>query len=583
MKIQKLEQKLKKQKNKIGLVGGTVEVDEYDEAEHPVSASISPKGWNIQVSVRKGFDPIKDKRQKAYARVKKIENGLETLILHVGGLHEPAHWELPVDSDKGCPYDEYNHDKILEAMKQVLPEDKKQHAGYIANVFEDIIINPRCREWNGDFSGQVLFWDWEGINTKEKGREHYTSVYEAFVKLNMYLWGDNLDRCLLKRHYSNDKKIDSAVQKIIDDLKLQENSQDTAYLFNRQKWPKMAGKFARNLADLLDEAPIERLSAFDSGEGNGNEKEEKSGNGIEQKAKTKEGKEEVAYSRHIADEKPSTNMTNYEHLDSVYRRLAKDIPVQVEAITREQSLEIAPLNYRPFDFEVDDPVKIKPSKIVLTDEGINFGVPKQPLTVDQRSKVQRRSFPDFKMIVLDNSGSMKEAPDGSGNIGKTNSIPWGDNSKYHYALLGFYGMENFLQRQGIAQYIHHGLSLFSSQTRYREADFRGLDSVRKHALSPEWGSTRLDAKVLTDALKGRESFVLSMSDGEIGNWSSVKDEFKTLAKNNYFAHIQIGSGTRFTSDLESWSIPVFYVTSGEDLSKLMVNVTKDAYEKFVRQ
>jgi len=585
MIIKNLRQKLYEQKNRVGLVGGTVEVEEYDEMEHPVSASISPKGWNIQVSIRKGFNPIKDRRQRAYARVKKIEDGLETLILHVGGLHEPAHWELPVDSDKGCPYDVYNHDKIFEAVKKTLHDDKKQHAGLLTNAFEDTIINPRCKEWNEDFSGQVLFWDWEGINAKEKGLENYTHLYEAFVKLNMYLWGDNVDRALLKRHYSNDKKVDNAVQKVIADLGLQEDIQDTVCLFNKQRWPVMAERFTRNLADLLEnQPPIERLSAFDSGEGNSDDSEQKDqpGNGLEQKAGTREGKEEIAFGRYASDEEQSINITSYEQLDSLYRRLAKDIPVQVEAMTRKHSLEISPLNYRAFDPEIDDPAKIKPSKIVLNDEGINFGVPNQPLIISEKSKIQRRSFPDFKMIVLDNSGSMAEAPDGSDNVGRTSFIPWGDNSKYHFALLGFYGVENFLQRQGIAQYINHGLSLFSSQTRYKESNFQGLDEVRKQALSPDWGVTSLDSKVLTDALSGRESFVLSISDGAIGNWGSVKSEFETLARNNYFAHIQIGGRTSFTTDLESWEIPVFYVSSGEDLSKLMVNVTKDAYEKFTK-
>ena len=74
-----------------------------------LSSPTSSKG------VKKGFNPIADKRQKAYARKKKIQDGLETLLTHVGILHEPAHWELPVDSGKGCPFDVYWHDKILES------------------------------------------------------------------------------------------------------------------------------------------------------------------------------------------------------------------------------------------------------------------------------------------------------------------------------------------------------------------------------------------------------------------------------------------------------------------------------------
>lgn len=587
--INTLKQKLYDQKNKIGLVGGTVDVQEYDEMDHAIVAGISPKDWSTKVSIRKGFDPVKDSRQRAYARVKKIDDGLERMTLDVG-LHECIHWEAPVDSGKGCPYNEYWHDKIVEAVKQNLPADKQNQASYVANAFEDAVINPRGREWrkgqDSNFSGQVLFWDWEGISCKEKGLEHFTPAYEAFVKLNMHLWGDNVDRALLKRHYANSEQVDTAVKNIVKDLGLQENTENTSYLFNKNKWKQMAGAFAKHMAPLLDQAPQERLSAYDSEseEGNGGQEgQEPSGNGIEQKVGTREGKEKIAFGRYASNETHSPNITSYEQLDSLYRTLARDIPVNVEAMTRQHSLQIAPLNYRAFDHEKDDPTKIKPSKIVLNGNGINFGVPNQPLTVVQKSKIQRKSFPDFKMVVLDNSRSMADSPDGSGNTGKTNFIPWGDNSKYHFALLGFYGIENFLQRQGVAQYINHGLLLFSSSTRYKEANFQGLDDVRKHALSPEWGSTRLDAKVLKDALKGRESFVLSISDGGLGNWDSTRNDFRTLAENNYFAHIQIGSGTSFTSDLESWRIPVFYVNSGKDLSKLMVNVTKDVYEKFTKQ
>mgnify|MGYP001561565076 CR=1 FL=1 len=584
--IQELRKKLHEQKNRVGLVGGTVEIEEFDKTNHNISASINPKGWKIKVSVKKGFNPIQDNRQRAYARAKKIVDGLETLVMHVGGLHEPAHWELPVDSQRGCPYNIYWHDKILEAVKNGLPDNKKGMASYVANAFEDVIINPRCREFNHDFSGQVLFWDWEGLSLKEKGKQHYTPFYEAFVKLNLHLFGDNKDRALVNRHYANTQQVDEAVKKTINDLGLQENTQDTAYLFRRASWPIMAEKFARNLADLLEQAPEERLSAFsrDSDSCEGEDKDgESSGNGIEQKAGTKEGKEEIAYGRYSGKEKHSPNLTSFEQLDSLYRKLARDIPVEVEAMAREQGLQIAPLNYRPFDDEKDDPQRMKISKLFLIDQGLRFGHANEPLAVMAKSKVQLKSFPNFKMIVLDNSGSMKQASDGSGNVGNTSFIPWGDNSKYHHALLGFYGVENFLQRQGIAQYIKHGLSLFSSETRYAEADFQGSEAVRKRALSPEWGNTRIDAGVLKQALQGRESFVLSLSDGGIENWQTERDEFRGLISNNYFAHIQIGEANEFTRDLESWNVPVFYVHSAKDLSRLMVKTTKDVYHQFVRK
>lgn len=587
MTLQTLKQKLHEAKNKIGLVGGSLNIQEYDEAKQNVAAHITPEGWNIEITLRKGFEPVSDKRQKAFARKKKIANGLETLLTDILN-HECGHWELPFGTEKGCPYDVYHHDKILEAVKSALPQDKLRHAVYVANVFEDVLVNARAKEFKGDFSGQVLFWDNEGLNANQHGQKGYTPFYEAFVRLNMHTIGDKLDTALLKRHYTANKGIEKAVDEVVRELGLPKDvtkaKEGTAPLFDKEKWPAMASKFAKCLAPLLEQAPTERLSAFDKGEGGEGEKgqeQPQAGNGIDQKMGTPEGTEEIAYGRYSGNERLSRNIPKFEQLDALYKRLAKDITVRVDSMTRTQSLPVATLTYRPFDEEKDDPVKVKASKLVLTDQGLTFSYPNQPLVINSRFKMQRKSFPDFKMVVLDSSGSMKQGIDG--NQGSTNVIPWGDNSKYHYALLGFYGIENFLQRQGIAPYIMHGVSLFSNNTRYREADFNGIEDVRKLALSPEFGDTYIDAKTLSEALRGRQSFVLSISDGEIGNWDSEKSEFGRLAANNYYGHIQLGGDTQFTQDLKSWKVPVFYVRSGRDLSHLMVDIAKRQYEQFTKQ
>ena len=595
---QRTIQELNRIKNRIGLVSGSLHINEYDDAQENISAHINPHNWNIEINLNRDFEPIKNRIQKAYARKKEIGNGKKQLLEDVL-YHELAHWEMPFGSENGCPYDTYNHDLILEAIKQALPEDKQVHASYVANAFEDLLINARCKEYTGNFSGFVLFYDEQGEKVKElKGKqEKYTPFYDAFVKLNMFLWGDESDKKLLRRHFSNSKEVEDAVGKVIQELNLEQRVErdnkgkviDTKGLFDRQEWPGMARRFASAVEPLLEQMPLEALSPFSAPytggggeqEQEGEDEQEQARNGIEQKMKSKQGKEEIAYGRYTNNEPLSPNITDYEQLDSLYRRLARAIPVNVEAITKEQSLPITPLNFREFDDEKDDIRKIKPTKLFANEKGITFGYPKENITVIERSKVQRRSFPDFKMVVLDNSGSMADGVDGS--EGNTTFIPWGDNSKYHYALLGFYGIENFLQMQGIAQYIGHGLSLFSSSTRYDEADFRGIQKLRKLALSPEFGSTRLDAHTLVDALKGRESFVLSISDGEIGNWHEAKPEFEKLARDNYFAHIQIGYENQFTRDLEQAGFPVFYVNSGDELSRLMVNVATNTYRRFVRE
>lgn len=589
-KIKQLEQKLNQEKNKFGLVGAKpAKVQEFDDADYDISAHINPHDWGIEVNLKTGYNPIKDVRQKRYAKIKKISDGLEQVILQVGSGHEVAHWELPFGSGKGCPMDVYNHDKIVEAVKNGLSENKNndETAKYIANMFEDTIINPRVKEYFGDFSGQILFWDNEGLRTeKQTGQKGFTPLHEAFVKTNLHLFGDKWDKVFLKRHYTDNKEVEKAVEQIIKNCDFPEDIQDTTPLFDKSTWTKRAEEYAKAISPLIEEQlPQERMSAYkyspDDGHSSPDAQKYTSGNGIEQKVKTREGKEEIAYGRYKAGEGLSPNIEKFEQLDALYMRLAKDIPVKVEAISRESSMKISPLNYRAFDSEKDNPLKIKTSKFFFNEDGFNFAYPNQQLTINYKQKVQRKSFPNFKMVLIDDSGSMKSGINGS--KGNTNSIPFGDNSKYHFALLGYYGIENFLQKQGIAPYINHGVSLFADDTRFKKGTYNDLIETRKLLLNPIWGGTSLDAKTLKNALEGEQSFFLSISDGEVGNWNSEKDEIKKLAEQNYFAHIQLGSGTNMTEDLESWRMPVFYVNSGEDLTKLMVDITKNTYHPFVQE
>ncbi len=586
-KIQELEEKLNVEKNKYGLVGAKrARVKEFDDVKYNVSAHINPQNWEIEVNLKKGYNPIQDSKQKAYARVKKINDGLETIVLEVGSGHEVAHWELPFGSGKGCPMDVYNHDKILEGVKKGLPEDKKEHAKDVANMFEDTMINPRVKEYFGDFSGQILFWDGEGLRAeKEMEQKGFTPLYEAFVKINLHLFGDKWDKSFLKRHYTKNPQVEKAVKEVVKNLNLEEDIKDTTPLFEKENWPLMAEYYAKAISPLLDKMPSERFSAYDSppnqgSDGQGNP-EQKTGNGVEEKVKTKEGKEEIAYGRYVSGDGLSPNFQDFEQLDALYQRLAKDIPVKVESVTMDSSMEISPLNYRPFDSEKDNPLKIKTSKFFINQDGVNFAYPNKSLTIDYRQKIQRKSFPHFKMVLVDNSGSMKDGI--NGDEGDTSFIPFGNNSKYHYALLGYYGIENFLQNQGISPYIDHGVSLFSSQTRFKKGSYNELTDTRKLLLHPDWGSTNLDAKVLKDALEGDESFFLSISDGSVDNWKSEKSKIKKLIEKNYYAHIQLGGKTNMSEDLESWGMPVFYVNSGKDLSKLMVDITKNTYHPFVQE
>ena len=111
-----------------------------------------------------------------------------------------------------------------------------------------------------------------------------------------------------------------------------------------------------------------------------------------------------------------------------------------------------------------------------------------------------------------------------------------------------------------------------------------MRKIHEFLLSPDFGgNTQLNASVLKEALEGKESFVLSLSDGEIGDWDTERDAIRELQKKVYWAHIQIGPATAVTRDLKSWGVNVSYVNKGDDLASAMINVTKKNYDRFVRQ
>ena len=80
---------------------------------------------------------------------------------------------------------------------------------------EDVLDNVNARR-NTRHAGQILFWNNEGLENNKK----FTDFYEAFVKINLDLFGNAEDNTLLKRFYSNNDKIQKAVKefKVLENL-----------------------------------------------------------------------------------------------------------------------------------------------------------------------------------------------------------------------------------------------------------------------------------------------------------------------------------------------------------------------------
>ena len=88
---------------------------------------------------------------------------------------------------------------------------------------------------------------------------------------------------------------------------------------------------------------------------------------------------------------------------------------------------------------------------------------------------------------------------------------------------------------------------------------------------------------LRKAVQGDDTFLLSLSDGDLHNWGQIKNDYKALVTGCAAAHIQIGGKNRFSRDLESWGIPVYYVQGGDDLTHLMVKVASDKYKGYGKE
>lgn len=587
-----LVRELNRVKNENGLVGGPLKVLQVDNADSNVSACINPHDWSIELKVKKGWNPLPDKRVKSYSTKRNLEDALWSVCRDVV-LHEVGHWELPRGSEMGCPYSVDFHDQILDGVTKVLkPKKLEGCAHYVSNALEDLINNTNVKG-KTSFAGQVLFWYDQGLSIPNK---KFTPFYESFVLLNMYCFGDNIDEELVSRFYTGDKKVVKAVKELIKSfvLKRHDRENNIKSLFDKESWGEMSETFARITLPLLEQQlPSESLFGTGSeapGKSEQNKKQEgqSAGSSFDKKLSQPREREKICAGRFASGGSCPSYMDSFEYLDKVYTSLARSIPVQVDSFNESLSFPVAKHGWRWFDPEQDDANKVKLSRVGLQEDGsVGFKVGRHELTVDYPYRKNVKGFPKLKVAIIDTSDSMKESLGGRSVVMNPESPEerqWNSDCKYHYALVGWYGIQRFLESQHIAQYVDNSVVNFSDNTRTSgRKSWRDLNVVKKLLFSPQFGGTTLDERVINQELSDDDCFVLSLSDGDIQNWDSVKESFKKNVVGKKYAHIHLGSANKFTSDLKRWGVPVYFVKSGEDLSRLMVKVTGDQYKSYARE
>src|SRR3989344_5422283 len=568
-----LKDRLELVKNRIGLVGTRLDFAQPLSGKG-ISEHITSDWREVVIRIKKFLDFCPDDETRRFLEKKANTTPLETLATDLL-YHGCGHRELPTYTGMGCPYTVQYHDLILDGISRALKEKRKQGLeAYVANAFEDVLNNTNVRS-HTPHVGQILFWNNEGLES-ETGV--YPAFYEAFVKINLGLMGSAEDATLLKRFCTNDSKVQAAVQQFKTYLKrtlgtpslvrLHEKDSLVKKLFTKEGWPEMAYQFALATADLLEQHPQLRLCFGMADDGNHFDKE----------MKIPAVREDLAEGRYKAGLPTSEHTDPLLQLDALYRKISRAIPVETADYTRASGISL--VHYGRRDLREDEMIRPQRIKGVGVDDNgeLTLRMARHQLQYPAQYKVHPQKFPKLKVALLDRSGSMGLSPDNDMNVGDKTFIPWGDRSKYHFALKGIYGIDNFLERQGISPYVQSEVISFSGGMQTSGRGMFRHEEERRLLLRKPSGGTSLTAAILQDSA-AEKCFLVSISDGDISNWSSEREAYKRAIEHADYCHIHIGPPNTFTQDLESWGFPVKYVKGDDDLSTLLLDVTAHYYKR----
>jgi len=283
-------------------------------------------------------------------------------------------------------------------------------------------------------------------------------------------------------------------------------------------------------------------------------------------------KQKIAHERYKEGKGPASYREFQEQLYDLYKAISKEIRIETSHYTASQSMPLVHFGRR---FAKEDERKFKFKGVKFKENG-ELGLRTAKFSIDfpVAFKKHPQRFPKFKLISMDRSGSMGLSPNNTSDVGDKSFIPWGDKSKYHFGLKGYFGIDNFFESQGIAPYIESCVLGYSG-----ESAIRGKSGiVARQLLVEPSGGTSLDIEGLEKELE-EQAMVMSISDGE---FSINREEKERLTKKLEFcdyAHIQIGDETEYSSFIKQLGKPVITVRGDDDLSNAMVSFVSNHYRK----
>jgi hypothetical protein len=591
----------------------------------PVTAEIDPDTWDAKFVVREGFEFKQSPELLRYLERQNITEPLR-VVLENAAYHEMGHWEFPRGGKFGCPYDKPTYyasfiEPIFEELSKngKFGEDLcKIMATRIANAVSDVIDNfnvqRQLTQRGKKYSGLPLFWYLQG---QENGK--YSEEYTLFVKLNLAVSGTKPDYKLLERFMVENPELGKAVSRL-KAIFTEER------IYTKENWEILAREYTKELLKFIkEEKPRHQYSPGDPTacpKGNpipspkkdgeeqdgdpGKEKGESLGKGKETSEKPDKDPETGGVGSGEEQEEPGEGepftkddvpelgedlkpgeieeiisgrkagqgipfyIKTEKALDAYYRSLAKKIPIEAGGDLPTAELPLISLVREPYDEDTHSLEDISPGKLYVDPirRIIIPSVTKTKISVDVPLIREKRNLPECVFALIDSSGSMMMGE------GDKTIIPWGDQSYYHFGILTYFGLLRYFEMERILHRMKFSAAIFSDVT----LGARNLQNVKNLLFNPATGGTRLDLRKVMEYMGGRKNVLFSMiSDGEIINWSSIKSEFIQLAQRNQFFMIQIGGKSQTCIDLERAGLPVYYVESAADITKLAIDLTAKRY------
>ncbi|MDD5133045.1 MAG: hypothetical protein PHD81_03060 [Candidatus Nanoarchaeia archaeon] len=478
----------------------------------------------------------------------------------------------------GCPRTLENHvESIFEPISEVLFEKgyTKHDVHYIANALEDTILHA---DLSKGFSLDGIKEFFKDVAENIEGKK-FTPYFEAHTKLNLYLWGNKKQKKELQKYFTHDKKVKEVLQNFLKETgiaDLEGRMEMRDFLNDKENWKKISKIYAKEFSKLMQ--PGYAMPMFDnSGEGTkGKEKskedsDEPEGNQFDREMESPEYQEVRVKKAYTEDSGVPKWIDTFKALDLLYQNIAKKLKIKVETFTQQSSMPIHRYGIRSFDPEKDD---LKNVSFGFDDKGkLELKKKRYHEDIPLNYKVNPKGFPEIRFCLLDTSGSMAWDTNNGHNVGKTSVIPWGDQSKYHYALLGWYGLLEYLKQNHLLKQQSINLANFSSQTHMKQ----GLEESKRLALNPQFGGTKIDLDEIKYLFKNKGMLIFTISDGEIENWDGIKNDFIKYAKQHYYFHLQIGNENSITKEMKENGLYVECIKNAEDLSTKVINLTDNLY------